>query len=196
MLAEDKRQQLDTIVSQMTANRENDDAIQFVVNDFKNRHSTEEPETSFLEKTEKVLDALFGGGKVGEAIGSGIAKTKIGRKIIGAPDILEEEEKGKFIKTPSIREITGSALQSAALFTPIGTVAKGITGGVRALGLIKGASALGKISSGVLAGELFDIASNLQQGKVGKEVLTPGIGALIGGAIPSAEIAKNVLVRF
>ncbi len=194
MLIEEKRQQLDSIVQQMTQNRESDDTIQFVVNDFKNRHSVEESETSFLEKTEKVLDTLFGGGKVGEAIGAGIAKTKIGRKLIGAPEIPEEAE--KFIKAPPIGEIAGSALQSAALFAPIGTLAKGITAAARGLGLVKGVSALGKIGAGALTGEIFDVALNLQQGKIGKEALTPGLGTLIGGGIPTLGVAKNVVVRF
>ena len=58
MLTEDKRKQLDTIISQMVTNKENDDTIQFVVNDFKNKYSVEEPETSFLEKTSNVLDTI------------------------------------------------------------------------------------------------------------------------------------------
>src|SRR3990167_10849724 len=188
MLTEEKRQQLDSVVSQMVANREDDNTIQFVVNDFKNRHSTEEPQTSFLEKTGNILDMFFGGGKIGEAIGTKAAK-------LGLTGLSEEERK---LVSPgkTKKEIAGSALQSAALFTPIGGVAKGITTGVRGLGLVKGASAVGKISSGILAGELFDVASNLQQGKTGKEALTPGFGALIGGGIPAASVTKNVLVRF
>lgn len=188
MLTEEKRQQLDSIVSQMTANGENDDTVQFVVNDFKNKYSTEEPQESFLEKTSKVLDMFFGGGKVGELIGTQAAKTGITG--------LSEEERMAVTAAPSAREIAGSALQSAALFTPVGTMAKGITVGAKGLGLIKGASALGKIGSGILSGELFDIASNLQQGKTGKEALTPGIGALIGGGIPALGVVKNITVRF
>src|SRR3990167_7040718 len=122
MLAEEKRQQLDSIVSQMVTNRESDDTIQFVVNDFKNRHSTEEPQTSFLEKTSNVLDVLFGGKKVGEAIGTQAAK-------LGLTGLSEEERK-VVSPGPTKKEIAGSALQSAALFTPIGGVAKGITTGV------------------------------------------------------------------
>lgn len=185
MLPDNKRQQLDSIVSQMTQNRETEDTIQFVVNDFKNKYSVEEPKESFLEKTANVFDMFFGGKKIGEAIGTQIAKLTV-----------PEEQKQFVAPGPSIKEIAGSALQSAALFTPIGKIAKGITLGTRGLGLVRGASALGKISSGVLAGELFDVASNLQQGKTGKEALTPGFGALLGGVIPSAEVAKNVVVRF
>ena len=194
MLVEEKRQQLDSIVQQMTQNNESDDSIQFVVNDFKNRYEVQEPETSFLEKTENVLDVLFGGGKVGEAIGAGIAKTKTGRKLIGAPEIPEEAE--KFIEAPSISEVAGSALQSAALFTPVGTLAKGITAGAKGLGLVKGITALGKIGAGALTGEIFDVALNLQQGKMGKDALTPGLGTLLGGGIPAVGVAKNVVVRF
>lgn len=185
MLTEDKRIQLDGIVSQMTSNRESDDAINFVINDFKNKYSTPEPETSFTERTAKVLDMFFGGGKVGEAIGTEIAKRTV------------PKEQRQFVSPrPSVGKIAGSALQSVALFAPVGTVAKGITGGVRALGLVKGASATGKIGSGVFAGELFDVASNLQQGKTGKDALTPGLGSLIGGGIPAAGVLKNFTVRF
>ena len=169
----------------MVTNKENDDTIQFVVNDFKNKYSVEEPETSFLEKTSNVLDTIFGGGKVGEAIGTEIAKIKA-----------KPEEKEFVTPRPSLGEIAGSALQSAALFIPGGTIAKGLTGGIRALGLAKGASALGKIGSGLLAGEAFDVALNLQQGKTGRDALTPGLGTLIGGGLPAASVAKNVVVRF
>ena len=198
MLTENRRLQLDKIVGQMTQNRESGDAINFVVNDFKNKYSTPEPTKSFSERTAGILDLVFGGGKIGEAIGTGIAKGAFGdtiqRSVTGLD--LTPEEESVVAPAPSKREIAGSALQSASLFIPAGTIAKGITGGARALGLVKGASALGKISSGVLAGEAFDVASNLQQGKIGREALTPGLGALIGGAIPGAGVAKNVLVRF
>jgi|GEM_PF-3135441 len=183
MLPEERRKQLDGIVGQMTANRENDDAISFVVNDFKNKYGVEEPEERFSEKAAKVLDTIFGGGRVGEAIGAQIAKAK------ATP--LEKT----FIESPTAGQVVGSALQSASLFAPVGTVAKGITGGARAIGMVKGASALGKIGSGALAGELFDVATNLQNGKTGKEALTPGLGALLGGGLPAVGVAKNVIVR-
>ena len=185
MLTDDKRQQLDSIVQKMVQNRESDNSINFVVNDFKNKYSVEEPEESFVEKTAKVLDVIFGGGKVGEAIGTGIAKLRA-----------KPEEKEFISPAPSAGEIAGSALQSAALFAPVGTLAKGITTGVRALGLVKGASALGKIGAGTITGEMFDVAMNLQQGKTGKDALTPGLGTLIGGGIPALGVAKNVMVRF
>jgi hypothetical protein len=185
MLPEERRTQLDGILSKMEQNGESRDTIDFVVNDFKNKYSVQPPERSFTEKTGDVLDMIFGGKKVGEAIGTQIAKMTV------------PKEQRQYIESgPKPLEIAGSALQSASLFIPAGAGAKTITTGLRSLGLKKGVSALGKVSSGVLTGEVFDIASNLQQGKTGKDALTPSFGALIGGSIPLAGVAKNVSVRF
>ena len=198
MLTEDRRKQLDDIVGRMTQNRETDDAVNFVVNDFKSKYSVQESGKSFAEKTAGALDLFFGGGKVGEAIGTGIAKGTFGKtaqRVIYGKELTTEEE--SFISpAPSGGELAGSALQSAALFAPLGTIAKGVGLGARALGFSKGVSAISKISAGALAGELFDVSANLQQGKTGKDVLTPGLGTLIGGGIPGAGVVKNVVVRF
>lgn len=143
------------------------------------------PKKSFSEKTAGVLDTIFGGGKIGEAIGTKIAEARA-----------TPEEKQFIAPGPSAGEVAGSALRSAALFTPVGEVAGGLTAAARAVGLSKGASALGKIGAGALAGEAFDIASNLEEGKTGTEVLKPGAGTAIGAALPGAGVAKNVMVRF
>lgn len=45
MLSEDRRKQLDSIVDQMSGNREKDADIQFVVDDFKSKYENEQPET-------------------------------------------------------------------------------------------------------------------------------------------------------
>lgn len=145
----------------------------------------QQPKQGLLQKSAGVADALFGGGKVGEAIGTGIAKLRA------------TPEQRQFIDPgPSKGQVLGSALQSAALFTPVGKVAKTITGGAKAFGLAKGVSALGKIGSGLVAGEAFDVANNLQQGKTGTAALAPGSNTAIGGAIPAAGAVKNMAVRF
>ena len=185
MLPEEKRTQLDKIVSQMVANKETPDSIDFVVNDFKTKYSVRPPEKSFLEKTATVLDTIFGGGKVGEAIGTQIAKARA-----------KPEEKQFIEEGPTTGEIAGSALQSAALFIPGGKAASLATKVVGKAGIKTGASAIGKIGTGAIAGSVFDVASNLQQGKTGAQALTPGLGTAIGGAIPGIGVAKNVLVRF
>lgn len=138
-----------------------------------------------LQKAASALDVVFGGGKVGEAIGTEIARFRA------------SPEERKFIAPgPTAGEVAGSALQSAALFTPIGKLAGGITAGAKALGLSKGVSAIGKIGAGALAGEAFDVAQKLQEGKTGLGVLKPGLGTGIGAAIPAVGVAKNVAQRF
>ena len=140
---------------------------------------------SGLEKAAKITDAIFGGGKIGEAIGTQIAKARA------------TPEQRKFITPgPSAGEIAGSALQSAALFAPVGKLAKGITSGTRAIGLSKGVSAIGKIGAGAVAGGAFDVAQNLQEGKTGISALKPGLGAGIGATIPGVGVGINVAKRF
>lgn len=174
-----------TVVSQPTLK------LSDLGNDFKVVESGTQQETpvatekTFLQKAAGVTDAIFGGGKVGEAIGTEIAKARA-----------TPEERQFIDEGPSNKEVIGSALQAASLFIPVGRVAKGITTGAKALGLTKGVSAIGKVGSGALAGESFDIASNLQQNKEGADILTPGAGAGIGAAIPGLGVAKNVAVRF
>ena len=147
MLTEDRRKQLDGIVQQMIQNRENDDTVNFVVNDFKNKYTIEEPQKSFTERTAGGLDVIFGGGEIGEAIGTGIAKGTFGKTIQKAVTgiDLSPEVQSLVSASPKAKEILGSALQSASLFFPLGTVTKGLAGGIRAVGLVKGGSTLSKL---------------------------------------------------
>lgn len=154
---------------------------------------------NFTEKLAPVLDMVFGGGKVGEAIG-----TKIASMSSAGKQLAEQESQGlvpagtsaETFKQPSTGQIAGSALQSAALFAPVGKIAGGVTAGARAIGMKTGVSAIGKIASGVGTGYSFDVAQNLQEGEAGLDALKPGVGAVIGGAIPVAGVAKNVTLRF
>ena len=139
---------------------------------------------SRLEQASKIFDTVFGGGKVGEALGTGIAKT-------GLTGLTPEQR--QYVSAPSAREVAGSALQSAALFTPIGRVAGAITRGAGALGMKTGVSAIGKIGAGAVAGGAFDVAQNLQDGEL---AFKPGLGTAIGAGIPAVGVAKNVLGRF
>jgi len=219
MLPEERRTQLDGIVQKMIQNKESDDAIGFVVNDFKNKYSIEVPDKSFSEKTAGVLDTLFGGGKIGELFGSSKVKSDIqtGKAGIveadysklspqakqrlqakGVPTTLEGQraETAGQVTSPTAGQVAGSALQSAALFVPAGTAAKVATGLAAKTGLKTGAKLIGNMTAGALTGEVFDIASNLQQGKSGAEALTPGIGALIGGSLPVAGAVTKLAVKF
>jgi hypothetical protein len=125
---------------------------------------TPQPQKTVLQKTGSVIDAIFGGGKIGDAIGTGIGYA------------LAKPEEKKYYDTsiPSVGQLGGSALQAASLFTPVGKVAGLAAKGLGTIGIKTGAKALGNIASGALAGEMFDTASNLQEGKTGTAALKPG----------------------
>ncbi len=129
---------------------------------------------NFLKTASKITDTFFGGGKVGEAIGTQIAKATV-----------PKEQREFVAKGPSTGEIAGSALKSAALFAPVGKIAGGLSTGAKAIGIARGAGTLGKIGAGALVGETFDIAENLQTGEA---PLKPGIGVAIGAGIPIAGV--------
>lgn len=159
---------------------------------------TETDTSSGVDKAAGILDTIFGGGKIGEAIGTQIAKGNLGntvQKLVIGRDLSPEEE-AMVSKGPSAGQIAGSALQAATVFTPVGKVAGLTTKAARAAGMVRGASALGKVSAGALAGGAFDVAQNLQEGKTGMAALKPGAGAAIGAAIPAAGVVKNAAQRF
>ena len=136
----------------------------------------EAPKQSFLQKAGSVLDMIFGGGKVGEAIGTEIAKA------MASPE--ERKQPALTEGAPTAGEIVGSALQSAALFTPIGRVAGMIGKGLGKVGITTGAKFLSNVGAGAVAGEAFDVAGNLQEGKTGVEALKPGFGTAVGAGLP------------
>jgi len=136
-----------------------------------------------LGKAAGVADTLFGGGKVGEAIGSKLAP------------LFTPKEDRQYVdtSTPSLKEIGGSAARSALLFTPVGRGAAALGTGARALGVgAKLASGLGKVGAGAATGYGFDVASGLEQGEDVADAVKPGIGALVGGGLPVAGgVAKG-----
>ena len=133
-------------------------------------------EKTALQKTANVLDMFFGGGKVGEAIGTKIAEMTAPEDIKPYIDT----------NTPNAQELAGSAATSALLFTPVGRLAKTLGTGAKALGasskIAKGAGAIG---AGAIEGYGFDVASSLEQNEKGKDIFTPGVGTVLGGAAPA-----------
>lgn len=173
MLSEERRKQLDGIVQQMTTNKEPDTNIQAVVDDFKNKYSSEQPQVQtpdrYLKKAADITNTIFGGGKIGEALAGG--------QVSG-------------------RELAGSALQSASLFFPAAKVAGVGAQAARYLGMRGLSKAVGAIGSGALGGYGFDVATNLQDTtKQGAEVLSPDIGTAIGGGIPAAGAIAGTLAK-
>lgn len=185
------------IVIQGRKQGKSDDFIKQAVIRYRERQG-EPKKTSFMDKAKnfamgfntfvkegKIVDVL-GGEAVTDTFASEIAK--IGRT--------QEEKDMISASQPTLGQTAGSALSLGSLFAPVGTAAKALTTGARALGITKGASAIGKIGTGLALGETVDVAQNLQEGKTGAEAFTPGIGTALGGAIPTAGVAKNVVARF
>ena len=89
-------------------------------------HETVTREKTGLAKTAGAFNTVFGGGKIGEYIGTKAAYA------FASP----EERKYIDQTTPSSGEIIGSALQSAALFTPFGKIAQGLGVGAKQSALV------------------------------------------------------------
>lgn len=156
MLPEDKRQQLDSIVQKMVANKESDSNIKFVVDDFKAKYSQKQevPKKDLLQKATDISTSLFAGGKIGEAIGTGIAKLRA------------KPEERQFITGPSASQV-------------LGDVAGATTQIVSAALPIK-ASLLGKVAQFSGIGALGGGAKALSEGEDIKDVAK---STLKGGAI-------------
>ena len=135
--------------------------------------STPEPQQDFLSKASNVVSSIFPGKKIGEAIGTQIAKA-----------MATPEEKQFISPAPSATEIAGDALQIGAFFLPVGKVAKGLAVGGKALGLGRAAQTAGNITAGGLAGYTFDVGLGLAEGE--EKPFQPGIGTAIGAGIPGA----------
>ena len=141
---------------------------------------TTEITTSGLQKTSKIFDMIFGGGKVGEAIGTQIAKGTFGEPIRKLVTGVEDAETAQFVdEGPTTKEIIGSALQAGALFTPVGRIAGAVARGAKALGLGSLASRLtgGVVASGGTGG-VFDVSQALQ----GQEGFPAGL--FVGSSLP------------
>ncbi len=133
-----------------------------------------------LSKWSRRLDLVFGGGKIGEAIGTQIAKRTV-------PD-----EQRQFVTPgPTAKEVAGDVLRTGALFTPVGRIYKGITVGLRGLGAVRGVSAAGKVGAGAAAGTAFDVGERLARGEA------PGLGLAtgIGAGVPAVGVGLNILGR-
>lgn len=185
MLQEDKRVQLDGIVQKMVQNKEPEDNIRFVVDDFKKIHSTPDKSAldgfanvskkSGLQKATEVVGSIFPGQKVGEAIGTlgGLATEKV-KGVLGGKDNSE------FFDTsaPSPLQVAGDV--AAGALNVAGVKGVGTTGT-----LLKKVATSGALGAGL--GASNQIA---QTGEIDSDTATSaGVGGAIGGAIPLAGAA-------
>lgn len=170
-LTEEKRQQLDDIVQRMVVNKEPENVIQGVVADFKSRNETEtqgQKVNPFMSLA-RGITGFFGGQKIGEAIGAGLAKSPLSKAITGV-DLTPEEKAG--IKGPSALQVLGNVGQLGLTAATLG--GGGLGGGIGKQ-IVKSAA----LGAGFGATEALKREEGLKG--IGQRGLT---GALAGGAIP------------
>lgn len=140
-------------------------------------------EKTFMEKAGGVTDALFGGGKIGEAIGTGLAKGTFGQtaqRIATGRDLSPEEEALVGVG-PTGKQLAGDVLRVGANFIPVGKLTGLVGGGLAKAGLSQGASQLiGATTAGAVTGAAADIGTSMAQGGEAKL----GAGTAIGAGIP------------
>ena len=166
MLSEQRRQQLDGITKQMVMNKEKDNDIQFVVNDFIKKYGneqtqTEKPKQDLISKTAGVLGKIFPGKQIGEAIGTQIAKITV-----------PKEQKEFVAKGPTAMQIAGD----------VANVGLNIAG-------LKGVGTAGNFASRLLktAGLGAGLAGTktISEGGGAKEVAkSTALGGAVGAAVP------------
>jgi len=188
MLSEERKTQLDEIVGLMSNKGENDETIQFVVDDFKSKYESESPQQP---------QGLIGGagfatgftkGLLGTAFGAGRFGTKVGRALL--PKALEpdetifEREKPQFLEPKGGAERLGAGAETLAEFAvPIGGVAK-IPGVARGIGKTVGGGA--KLASESVLGTegLRAVGTGLSKPDIQSKILR--------GEITTGTIAKKI----
>jgi len=165
-------------------------------------------EKTGLEKTGGIINSIFPGEKIGEAIGTSKVKSdvlsgnqkgvveadysKLSPQAIerlkskGVPTTLQgqREETAQGIKGPSAKEIAGDVAQIGLMFTPIGRVEAALSKGLSSVAPKLAGGILPKLGTGLATGYGFDVATNMKEDK--ENVFKPGIGTLVGGSIPLA----------
>ena len=179
MLTEERRKQLDGIVGQMVNNKESDSNIRFVVDDFKQKYQGEsavqaptQPKKDLLQKTGDIVNKIFPGEKIGEAIGTQIAKSRV------APEARQFVEPG-----PTGSQIAGD----------VASVALNIAG-------VKGAGMVGSLGKRILKmaglGAGISGAETIKEGGDIKEAAGSAIGGgIISGALPVAGAGLRAIGR-
>jgi hypothetical protein len=140
------------------------------------------PKKTALQKTSNVLDAVFGGQKIGEAIGTQIAKARA-----------TDEEKQYIDKGPTTSQIVGDVGRVALNFVPVGKISKGLGIAGKAIGLGKVAKPVANIATGAGIGYAGDVTTNLAEGS--SAPLTPGVGTAIGTGLSSIPYVGKALAK-
>lgn len=109
----------------------------------------------------QAITDFVGARGIADQYGSSLARTGL--------NLSGNKESAKLVGNPSLGKVVGSAIQTGANFIPgVGTEA----------------SLLTKAAIGLGTGYAFDVGKNLQQGRAVIDAFKPGIGTVIGGALP------------
>lgn len=186
MLSEERRTQLDGIVNKMVQNKESDDTIQFVVDDFKKKYANEIVLSQKDNKNlaDKILDnpitrgiqSFFPGKQIGEAIGTlggyGLtaAKEKLGLTPKGTTEAYN-------LEAPSPVQVGGDIASGAltvAGFKGAGTTGTFLQRVLKMAGLGAGLAGTGTIAEG--GGAKETAKSALIGGATGAAIPVVGAG--------------------
>jgi hypothetical protein len=173
MLTQERRQQLDNIVLKLHEKKASSGDVQIIVNDFIKKYNNENVQqptqkTGLLQKTSNVLGTIFGGEKIGEAIGTKIAQMTV------------PEDQKQFVPAgPKPIEVAGDVAGiglTVAGLKGVGTAGKFVPRLLKSIGLGAGISGAETVSEG---GSISDIAKSATAGGV------------VGGALPIIGAGLN-----
>jgi hypothetical protein len=139
-----------------------------------------------------VLGAIFGGDKIGDAIG-----TQIARVSPAGRELADQERRGvapagsveSTFKSPTAGQLVGDIFRTAALASPPGRIAGLIARGVGSVG--RAARVAGNIVEGGVTGALADTGVSMAEGR-GPYL---GLGTALGLGIPAASPVAQALSR-
>lgn len=118
-------------------------------------------ERGFLNRAAGAISNFVGARGIVEQYGASLARTKL--KLEG------NIEASKLVENPTLKEVTGSALQTGANFIP---------------GAGKGAALGVKVGLGAATGYAMDVGSDLQQNKSISDASKPGAATFVGAGLP------------
>lgn len=146
-----------------------------------------------LPGTTKVLNTVFGGGTIGEFMGTQLAKGTFGKTLQTAATGREmtPEQEQEVGPGPSGKSVAGDVLRTAATFLPVGKIAGGVSKGLAALGLTKGASVAGQAVAGGLTGLAADTGLSMEEGGGARA----GLGTAIGAGLPIVGPVASAVTR-
>jgi hypothetical protein len=204
-LSEQHRAKLDGIVQQMTANKESDETIQTVVNDFKQKYGGAEsgapmgkPRDAFEKAVNyhtgnTLIDAPLGllQGAAKGAASTGVGIGAIARKVAGLPALPADTFEAD-TKPEGIGQGTGKFLEQAAEFAaPAGAVTKGLKGaGLLARAGAQAATA-GAVSAAQSGGDPTATMTGAALG-AGGELVPAALGAAKNGLSSLTEKAPTL----